>query len=73
MTMTDDHALTQLVRRCQQGDLEAFAALFRHFRQYVYDLACVILRDNVAAHDAVQGYLPARHGKDRYLCGRGGV
>ncbi len=52
--MTDDHALTQLVRRCQQGDLEAFAALFRHFRQYVYDLACVILRDNVAAHDAVQ-------------------
>lgn len=52
--MTDDHALTQLVGRCQQGDLEAFAALFRHFRQYVYDLACVILRDNVAAHDAVQ-------------------
>lgn len=52
--MTDDHALAQLVRRCQQGDLEAFAALFRQFRQYVYDLACVILRDNVAAHDAVQ-------------------
>jgi RNA polymerase sigma-70 factor (ECF subfamily) len=52
--MTDDHALTQLVGRCQQGDLEAFAALFRHFRQYVFDLACVILRDNVAAHDAVQ-------------------
>lgn len=52
--MTDDHALTQLVGRCQQGDLEAFAALFRHFRQYVYDLACVILRDTVAAHDAVQ-------------------
>lgn len=52
--MTDDHAMTQLVRRCQQGDLEAFAALFRQFRQYVYDLACVILRDNVAAHDAVQ-------------------
>ena len=52
--MTDDRALTQLVRRCQQGDLEAFARLFRRFRQVVYDLACVILRDNVAAQDAVQ-------------------
>jgi RNA polymerase sigma-70 factor (ECF subfamily) len=52
--MTDDRALTQLVSRCQQGDLEAFALLFRRFRQHVYDLACVILRDNVAAQDAVQ-------------------
>ncbi|MBK8905828.1 MAG: RNA polymerase sigma factor [Anaerolineaceae bacterium] len=52
--MTDDHALEQLITRCQQGDLEAFAVLFRRFRQYVYDLACVILRDNAAAHDAVQ-------------------
>ena len=52
--MDNDPTLAQLVRRCQQGDLEAFAALFRHNRQYVYDLACVILRDNVAAHDAVQ-------------------
>ena len=52
--MEDDRALTQLVSRCQQGDLEAFARLFRRFRQYVYDLACVILHDNVAAQDAVQ-------------------
>ncbi len=52
--MEHDPALTQLVTRCQQGDLEAFAALFRRFRQYVYDLACVILRDSVAAQDAVQ-------------------
>lgn len=52
--MADNHALTQLVSRCQQGDLEAFAALFKRFRQYIYDLSCVILRDNVAAQDAVQ-------------------
>lgn len=52
--MSDDHTLEQLLTRCQQGDLEAFAALFRHFRQYVYDLACVILRDGTAAQDAVQ-------------------
>ncbi|MCA9954997.1 MAG: RNA polymerase sigma factor [Ardenticatenaceae bacterium] len=52
--MSDDHTLEQLLTRCQQGDLEAFAALFRHFRQYVYDLACVILRDTTAAQDAVQ-------------------
>jgi RNA polymerase sigma-70 factor (ECF subfamily) len=52
--MTDDRALTQLVSRCQQGDLEAFAQLFRRFRQHVYDLACVILRDSIAAQDAVQ-------------------
>lgn len=52
--MTDDQTLQQLIERCQQADLEAFAALFRRFRQYVYDLACVILRDKVAAHDAVQ-------------------
>ena len=52
--MADEQALRQLVDRCQQGDLEAFAALFRRFRQYVYDLSCVILRDDVAAQDAVQ-------------------
>ena len=52
--MADDQALQQLIDRCQQGDLEAFAALFCRFRQHVYDLSCVILRDNVAAHDAVQ-------------------
>ena len=52
--MDNDPALTQLITRCQQGDLEAFAALFRRFRQYVYDLACVIVRDTVAAQDAVQ-------------------
>lgn len=52
--MSDDNALAQLLGRCQQGDLEAFATLFRHFRQYVYDLACVILRDSTAAQDAVQ-------------------
>lgn len=52
--MSDDPALERLLTRCQQGDLEAFAALFRHFRQYVYDLACVILRDSGAAQDAVQ-------------------
>jgi len=52
--MTNDLALTQLIDRCQQGDLEAFAALFRRFRQHVYDLARVILRDEQAAQDAVQ-------------------
>ena len=42
------------VRRFQQGDLEAFTHLFERYQDRVYDLACVILRDEAAAQDVVQ-------------------
>ena len=34
--------------------MDAFATLFSHFQNYVYDLACAILRDETAAEDVVQ-------------------
>ena len=43
-----------VVRRCQEGELEAFSTLFNHYRDHVYDLARTILRDGQAAEDAVQ-------------------
>lgn len=49
--MPDDHAL---VERCQHGDDTAFTLLFRRHHQRLYDLACVILRDEEEAADAVQ-------------------
>ena len=49
--MTD---MQDVVHRCQQGQLDAFTTLFSHFQNHVYDLACVILRDEAAAEDAVQ-------------------
>jgi RNA polymerase sigma-70 factor (ECF subfamily) len=44
----------QLVQRCQDGDLEAFALLFRKYRQRLYGLACTIMRDEETAADVVQ-------------------
>lgn len=49
--MPDDHSL---VERCQRGDNTAFSLLFRRHRQRLYDLACVILRDEEGAADVVQ-------------------
>jgi RNA polymerase sigma-70 factor (ECF subfamily) len=43
-----------VVRRCQEGQLDAFTTLFSHYQNHVYDLACAILRDEAAAEDAVQ-------------------
>jgi RNA polymerase sigma-70 factor, ECF subfamily len=43
-----------LIARCQQGDLRAFAALFDHYQDQLFDLACAILDDREAAKDAVQ-------------------
>jgi len=43
-----------VVRRCQEGQLEAFSTLFSHYQDHVYDLARAVLRDNTAAEDAVQ-------------------
>jgi RNA polymerase sigma-70 factor (ECF subfamily) len=43
-----------VVRRCQEGQLEAFSTLFNHYQDHVYDLARVILCDGAAAEDAVQ-------------------
>ena len=43
-----------VVRRCQEGQLEAFSTLFNHYQDHVYDLARAILRDGPAAEDAVQ-------------------
>lgn len=46
--------LTDLIRRCQQGDLHAFATLYDQFQEELFDLAWIILRDREAAKDAVQ-------------------
>jgi len=43
-----------VVRRCQEGQLDAFTTLFSHYQHHVYDLARAILRDEQAAEDAVQ-------------------
>ena len=50
----------ELVRRCQQGDLCAFTALFERFQDRVYDLASAILEDRAEAEDALQRHVPAR-------------
>ena len=44
----------QLVERCQQGDLEAFAILFRRLENRLFDLAFAILQNRDEANDAVQ-------------------
>ena len=49
--MEDVH---KVVRQCQDGQLDAFATLFSHYQNRVYDLACVILRDKTVAEDVVQ-------------------
>jgi len=43
-----------VVRRCQEGQLDAFTTLFSHYQNYVYDLAQAILWDEAAAEDVVQ-------------------
>jgi RNA polymerase sigma-70 factor (ECF subfamily) len=45
---------TQLVSRCQQGDLRAFADLVEQYQDRLFDLAWTILREREAAKDAVQ-------------------
>jgi RNA polymerase sigma-70 factor, ECF subfamily len=42
------------IARCQQGDLHAFARLFDHFQDRVYDLAFAILQDHADAEDVLQ-------------------
>lgn len=44
----------QLVRRCQQGDLRAFADLVEQYQDRLFDVAWAILREREAAKDAVQ-------------------
>lgn len=46
--------IDEIVRGCQRGDPQAFAALFNRYEQRVYDLACVILRNSDEAKDVVQ-------------------
>lgn len=46
--------LSRLIARCQQGDLHAFADLFDHYQDRLFDLAWSILRNREAAKDAVQ-------------------
>jgi RNA polymerase sigma-70 factor (ECF subfamily) len=45
---------TQLVSRCQQGDLRAFADLVEQYQDRLFDVAWTILREREAAKDAVQ-------------------
>lgn len=46
--------IQKVVHLCQEGHLDAFTTLFNHYQRHVYDLACIILRDNTAAEDVVQ-------------------
>ena len=46
--------IQKVVHLCQEGHLDAFTTLFNHFQRHVYDLACIILRDDTAAEDVVQ-------------------
>jgi hypothetical protein len=41
--------LDQLLARCRQGDAAAFTQLMHHYQARVYNAACAILRDEVAA------------------------
>lgn len=43
-----------VVSQCQAGQLDAFTTLFNRCQDHVYDVACAILRNEVAAEDAVQ-------------------
>jgi len=43
-----------LIQRCQAGDQEAFAALFRQYANLVYKTAYLLLGDAQAAEDALQ-------------------
>lgn len=46
--------IPQTVRNCQDGHLDAYAILFSHYQNRIYDLACIIVRDETAAKDVVQ-------------------
>jgi RNA polymerase sigma-70 factor (ECF subfamily) len=43
-----------VVRRCQEGQLDAFTTLFSIYQDHVYDLARTILRDGQEAEGVVQ-------------------
>lgn len=43
-----------LVRRCQEGDHQAYRALVERYEGRIYNLACSIVGDREAARDAVQ-------------------
>ena len=46
--------IQSVVYRCQQGHLDAFTTLFNHYQDRIFDLACAIVRDEMAAEDMVQ-------------------
>ena len=46
--------IEHVVHLCQEGQVDAFDTLFNHFQHRIYDLACTILQDKVAAEDVVQ-------------------
>ena len=54
MGLGDMQDSQKVVRQCQDGQLDAFTTLFSHYQNRIYDLACTILRDDVAAEDVVQ-------------------
>ena len=46
--------IQNVVHLCQEGQLDAFNTLFTHYQHRIYDLACAILQDDMAAEDVVQ-------------------
>jgi hypothetical protein len=45
--------MQEVVRSCQQGQLDDFTAFFKLYQSHVFDLASVILRYEAAAEGAV--------------------
>lgn len=55
-----------LIRRLQQGDLDALGVLFERYRARVYRTALAIVRDPVVAEDILQDcFLKVHHNADR--------
>ncbi len=67
----DEHAIRALVERSRDGDADAFAALFRHYRDDVGRLATRLLGSRDDADDAVsEVFLRARKALDAYDASR---
>ncbi len=67
-----DLADTEAVARAREGDHEAFRVLVERYQTRIFRLAMRILRDEEAAHDAVQEVFIKTYGALRKFEGRSG-
>lgn len=64
--MSDIFPDGDLIRRLQQGDLDALGVLFERYRTRVYRTALAIVRDPVVAEDILQDcFLKVHHNAER--------